>query len=319
MRSKRNKTLTIQEEERSSLLKSVLKQPESACTAESIMNKIILGDVFNVAQYLPSNFVDVLILDPPYNLTKNFGTVDFKKTNSDNYNLYVDKILSSLMHTLKNTASIYMCGDWHTSTSLYLVARTYFHIHNRITWQREKGRGAKKNWKNAHEDIWFCTKSKDFVFHVDKVKIRKKVIAPYKHNGLPKDWQETDIGNYRDTHPSNFWDDITIPYWSMPENTEHPTQKPEKLIAKLVLASSNETDVVFDPFVGSGTSCVVAKKLQRNYVGIDSDEYYACVSQKRLNAVTNNTIQGYSDGVFWERNTLAMQSEKRKTHYDNLP
>ena len=141
--------------------------------------------------------------------------------------------------------------------------------------------------------------------------MRKKVIAPYKENGKPKDWQETEQGNFRDTHPSNFWDDITIPYWSMPENTEHPTQKPEKLMAKLILASSNQGDCILDPFAGSGTSCVVAKKLNRAYIGIEIDEYYACISQKRLNNISTNTIQGYTDGVFWERNTLRYQTQKK--------
>ena len=69
---------------------------------------------------------------------------------------------------------------------------------------------------------------------------------------------ETDDGNYRNTCPSNFWDDITVPFWSMPENTAHPTQKPEKLLAKLILASSREGDTVFDPFLGSGTTAVTA-------------------------------------------------------------
>lgn len=88
---------------------------------------------------------------------------------------------------------------------------------------------------------------------------RRKVIAPYKVDGKPKDWEETPEGNYRNTYPSNFWDDISIPYWSMPENTAHPTQKPEKLLAKLILASSNTDDIILDPFLGSGTTSVVAK------------------------------------------------------------
>ena len=74
--------------------------------------------------------------------------------------------------------------------------------------------------------------------------------------------------------PSNFWDDISIPYWSMPENTGHPTQKPEKLLAKLILASSNEGDVIFDPFAGVGSSLVTAKKLNRKYVGIEQSRLY---------------------------------------------
>jgi len=114
------------------------------------------------------------------------------------------------------------------------------------------------------------------------------------------------------THPSNFWADITVPFWSMPENTEHPTQKPEKLLAKIILASTSKNNVVLDPFLGSGTTSVVAKKLGRKFVGIEQDETYCCLAEKRLALAENDhTIQGYADGVFWERNTLSSQKGKR--------
>jgi len=136
------------------------------------------------------------------------------------------------------------------------------------------------------------------------------VIAPYKIDGSPKGWIESENGNFRDTFPSNFWDDISIPYWSMPENTDHPAQKPEKLFAKLVLASSNPGDIVLDPFVGSGTSAVVAKKLGRKFIGIECEAEYCAYTQKRLELANNApSIQGYADGVFWERNTLALQQK----------
>jgi site-specific DNA-methyltransferase (adenine-specific) len=91
----------------------------------------------------------------------------------------------------------------------------------------------------------------------------------------------------------------------MPENTDHPAQKSEKLIARLVLASSNPGDLVFDPFLGSGTSSVVAKKLGRQYCGVELDERYALLAEKRLRLANGDrTIQGYRDGVFRERNSL---------------
>ena len=187
----------------------------------------------------------------------------------------------------------------------FLLTNSRLKIRNRITWEREKGRGAKTNWKNSSEDVWFCTIADTYTFHVDAVKLRRRVIAPYRAaKGAPKDWQETKDGRVRDTHPSNLWTDVTVPFWSMPENTEHPTQKPEKLIAKLILASSDPGDVVLDPFLGSGTSAVVAKKLDRRYIGIEIDENYALLAAKRLElAETDRSIQGYEDGVFWERNS----------------
>jgi site-specific DNA-methyltransferase (adenine-specific) len=94
----------------------------------------------------------------------------------------------------------------------------------------------------------------------------------------------------------------------MPENTEHPTQKPEKLVAKLVLASTNPGEVVFDPFLGSGTTAAVCKKLGRRYLGVEIDRDYSLLALKRLEMAEREPgIQGYSDGVFWERNTLAQQ------------
>ena len=120
---------------------------------------------------------------------------------------------------------------------------------------------------------------------MDAVKLKRKVNAPYKIDGMPKDWEVEETGNYRLTHPSNIWTDITIPFWSMPENKDHPTQKPEKLIAKLILASSKEGDFVLDPFLGSGTTAVVAKKLGRRFCGIERNREYCCWAHKRLEPV----------------------------------
>jgi site-specific DNA-methyltransferase (adenine-specific) len=185
---------------------------------------------------------------------------------------------------------------------------------NRITWQREKGRGAARNWKNSMEDIWFgVADENNYYFNTESVKQKRRVIAPYRRNGKPKDWQDSDDGKFRLTYPSNFWDDISVPYWSMPENTDHPTQKPEKLLAKLILASCPDGGIVFDPFLGSGTTSVAAKKLGRRYVGIELNEEYCCLAEKRLAAAeTCKTIQGYADGVFWERNTANFQKHAGK-------
>ncbi|MFH1079847.1 MAG: site-specific DNA-methyltransferase [Pseudomonadota bacterium] len=268
---------------------------------------------------LPRHFVDLLFVDPPYNLSKSFNTNEFKEMPTSEYAKWVDSWLEKLIPTLKPTASIYICGDWRSSGAIQQVAEKYFNVRNRITWEREKGRGANANWKNNSEDIWFCTVSDDFVFNVDAVKLKKKVIAPYTHeNGKPKDWERTENGGFRLTHPSNLWTDLTVPFWSMLENTDHPTQKPEKLLAKIILASSKPNDFVLDPFLGSGTTSVVAKKLRRRYLGIELDETFACIAEKRLEiANSDKSIQGYTGGVFWERNTLQEQpqAEKSKTQF----
>ena len=242
-------------------------------------------------------------MDPPYNLAKDYHGNKFNAVGREEYREYTIKWVREVLPLLKKTASIYVCCDWRSSLIIGDVLQEYFLVQNRITWQREKGRGAKSNWKNGMEDIWFATVSRDYTFHLDEVKVRKRVLAPYRVDGNPKDWEETDEGRFRNTCPSNFWDDISIPYWSMPENTAHPTQKPEKLLAKLLLASSSKGDVVLDPFAGSGTTAVVAKKLGRKFVAIEQNPLYGAWAQKRLEmAETDASIQGYEDGVFWERN-----------------
>ena len=271
----------------------------------------IQADSLTIAALLPDRFVDLLILDPPYNLTKNFNGFKFEQRTVDAYTDWLNAAIVALKPLLKPTASVYICGDWLSSVSIFTVASSHFIVRNRITWEREKGRGATANWKNSSEDIWFCTVSNQYKFNLEAVKLRRRVLAPYRTiDKTPKDWESTEQGNFRDTHPSNFWTDITIPFWSMPENTEHPTQKSEKLIAKLILASSDPGDFVFDPFVGSGTTSVVAKKLDRRYLGVDLNEEYCLLTERRLElAETDKRIQGWSRGVFWERNTLREQSK----------
>jgi site-specific DNA-methyltransferase (adenine-specific) len=307
-RAPRNQTLELTDDDRSRL------RPRLICTIPpegftEFPTGTIYADSIAIAPQLPIASVDLLILDPPYNLNKNFNGYRFAKRTVTDYTEWLDRALLAFKPLLKPTASIYICGEWLTSASIFTVASEHFMIRNRITWEREKGRGAKSNWKNTSEDIWFCTVSETYTFNVDAVKLRRRVLAPYRQkDGTPKDWQATQQGNFRDTHPSNLWTDITIPFWSMPENTDHPTQKSEKLMAKLILASSQPGDVVFDPFLGSGTTSVVAKKLGRLYLGIDRNEEYCLLAERRLEiAEADRNIQGLIDGVFWERNTLAIQ------------
>ncbi|TMJ18462.1 MAG: site-specific DNA-methyltransferase [Alphaproteobacteria bacterium] len=302
-RAPRNRTITLTDKDRSCLRQRLLT-PEML--PHSPEDCTILGDCFDLASRLPKRAVDLLVLDPPYNLNKRFGDNTFSRRPVNEYTDWLGSVLDALLPLVKSTGTIYICGDWHTSASIFEVASSRLRIRNRITWEREKGRGAKSNWKNSSEDIWFCTVGDEFTFNVETVKLRRKVIAPYRNgDGSPKDWAETLDGNFRDTHPSNMWTDITIPFWSMPENTDHPTQKSEKLLARLILASSNRGDLVLDPFLGSGTTSVVASKLGRRYIGIEAVEEYALLAEWRLqHAEQERGIQGYADGVFWERNTL---------------
>lgn len=307
-----NRTLEIVKGEEKRLKASLVKL-NSPVTKEFAADKIINQDLFEVIDLLPGLFVDLLFVDPPYNMYKKFNTNSFNIVDSDKYQEWMESWLSRLVRILKPDASIYICGDWRASAAIFNAGSKYFSLRNRITWEREKGRGAKTNWKNCSEDIWYFTKGQEFKFNIDDVKVKRKVLAPYRQNGKPKDWVEDNEANFRITHPSNIWTDITVPFWSMPENTEHPTQKPEKLLAKIILAGTNEGDMVFDPFLGSGTTAVAAKKLGRNYCGVEIDEQYCMLAQKRLElAEKDKSIQGFSGGMFWERNTLSEQKKKKK-------
>lgn len=309
-RAPRNRTITLSDAERS-VLASRLLRIDSPLTPEELYGRTVCQDLFDVLPHLPSQFVDLLVIDPPYNLDKTFNSSSFKSQPVEEYSEWINSWLAPLRRVLKPRASLYICCDWRCSAAVQRVAARYFTVQNRITWEREKGRGTFQNWKNCSEDIWFFTVSREYTFNVQAVKLKRRVIAPYTNeNGQPRDWEETDNGGFRLTYPSNLWTDISVPFWSMPENTDHPTQKPEKLIAKLILASSCPGDVILDPFLGSGTTSVVAKKLGRSFIGIEIDELYCCLAEKRLSVADEDSfIQGYQGGVFWERNTLADQKK----------
>lgn len=302
-RAPRNRTLTLDEGEISTL-SSRLMSIAAPVAFEDVGDRILNQNLFELLDWLPAQCADVLFLDPPYNLTKSFNGHTFKERSNEAYYHWLESWFPQLLRTLKPTGTVYICGDWKSSGALQRIAEKHLIVRNRITWEREKGRGAKTNWKNCSEDIWFCTVSNDYTFDAEAVRLKRKVIAPYRNaQRQPKDWEETRTGNYRLTSASNLWTDLTVPFWSMPENTDHPTQKPEKLLAKLLLASSNPGDIILDPFLGSGTTAVVAKKLGRRFIGIEQDLTYCCLAQKRLDLANNNpTIQGYDDGVFWARN-----------------
>ncbi len=301
-RAPRNKTIELSSEDIKLYSRKAIKLNFKA-SLDYVLDKTIHQDVFKTLDYLPESSVDLIVVDPPYNLTKIFGNSVFKERDFDEYKKWLDKWLKKLPRIMKENASIYICSDWKTSIAIPEVAGKYFILQNRISWEREKGRGAKDNWKNCLEDIWFFTKSKDYTFNLDAVKVLRPVLAPYRdETGTPKDWQKSGEKRYRLTSPSNIWTDISIPFWSMPENTIHPTQKPEKLIAKIILASSNKGDVIFDPFLGSGTTSVVAKKLGRHYIGIEKEKEYVALAEHRLELADNNKeIQGFEDGVFKSR------------------
>ena len=187
VRAQRNRTLTLNQAETKLYRKEVIHISKPA-SVNTIENKIVNQDTFEALDLLPEKFVDLLILDPPYNLTKTFNSTTFRKKSITKYTEWLENLLDKLLPTLKNTASVYVCSEWYSSTAVHLVLDKLLKVRNRITWEREKGRGAKRNFKNASEDIWFATVSDDYVFNVENVKLKRRVLAPYTDtNGEPKD------------------------------------------------------------------------------------------------------------------------------------
>ena len=299
--SLRNKTINTTVAEGAEYLARCLTADDLR-VGKSALDATISGDMRAVCPLLAPGCADLIISDPPYNLTKSYDGTAFRRRGAAEYEEYTRAWLAAVEPLLSPRGSIYVCCDWQSSLVIGRVLEELFTVRNRRTWQREKGRGARRNWKNSMEDIWFATRGEEYTFDLDAVRQRRRVIAPYRADGQPKDWVESAQGAYRDTCPSNFWDDITVPFWSMAENTAHPTQKPEKLLAKLILASSAPGDTVLDPFLGSGTTSVTAKKLDRHYIGIELEPRYCVWAEQRLEcAETDRRIQGY-DGVFYSRN-----------------
>lgn len=299
----RNRTLTLGEEEIPSLEPLISSAADIRAGFHDDM--IVNADLFDCLDLIPDGYFNLIIIDPPYNLSKDFHGRKFSAMKGEDYESYLRGWLGRVADKLAPDGSLYLCGDWRCGSAMQRVLEEHLTVMNRITWQREKGRGAAANWKNSMEDIWFAVKNPaDYYFNLEAVKIRRRVIAPYRVDGRPKDWEESPEGNFRVTCPSNLWDDITVPFWSMPENTDHPTQKPEKLYAKLILASSRPGDRIFDPFMGSGTAAVVARKLGRRFCGVEVNRDYCLWAAKRLlRAATDPSIQGYEDGLFRERNS----------------
>jgi site-specific DNA-methyltransferase (adenine-specific) len=312
MPSSRNRSIRLTPDEEASLAASCRRlgpadrpAPDDFAPGGAWDGAVLLQDAFEALPRLPAGIADLVLADPPYNIDMDFHGVGFRALDLDGYSAWLRGWLPELWRILRPGGTLYICADWRSSTAVHLVAREYFDVRNRISWAREKGRGAGRNWKSLAEDIWFCTKGGGYHFDVEAVKLRRAVVAPYRDaNGAAKDWSRDEAGQaWRDTHPGNLWTDLTVPFWSMPENTEHPTQKPEKLAARLLLASSRPGDLVFDPFAGSGTTLSVARKLGRRWLGIECNPRYAALIRRRLDlAAADRRIQGYEDGVFRERN-----------------
>tara|TARA_Y100000310_G_scaffold329694_1_gene400020 strand:+ start:609 stop:1358 length:750 start_codon:yes stop_codon:yes gene_type:complete len=241
---------------------------------------LIQGDCFEELKKLPDNSIDLIVVDPPYGINYK----DWDKL--DNFIKFTEAWVKECFRILKDDGSFYSFMDWRNVSEFKLLLDKYGTIKNWITWHRTKGRNSSDNYKSTKEEILYYIKGKKYKWNEQKM--LKKHVFPYKKDGKPRGWFTNEDGiKCRWTGLGNVWF-YTVPFWNMPEYVKHPSQKPEMMIERIILSSSNEGDIVLDPFVGSGTTCVVAKKLNRSYIGIEISEEYCKTAETRIKAIRIN-------------------------------
>lgn len=235
------------------------------------MDKIttICGDALEELKKIPDKSVRLIVTDPPYNLNKNYGNNN-DKLEFDEYLEFSYKWLSEAKRILTDDGTIYVFMGMRYISYIYsiLEQRLGMTFNSWITWFYTQGIGKKRGFSPRHDDILMFTKnSKKFIFNLDDIRIPQKFYRS--------------INNMRGANPGNVWEFSHMHYCNK-NRKKHPTQKPEGLIERIILASSNEGDVVLDPFVGSGTTLRVCQQTQRIGIGIDINPEYIEMTNERL-------------------------------------
>lgn len=230
---------------------------------------IICGDILEELKKIPDKSIRLIITDPPYNLNKNYGN------NQDNleFNEYLNfsrKWLTEAKRLLTDDGSIYVFMGMRYISYIYTMLEKEFEMtfNSWITWYYTQGIGKTKGFSPRHDDILLFTKHpKNFVFNLDDIRVPQKFYRS--------------INNMRGANPGNVWEFSHVHYCNK-NRKKHPTQKPEALIERMILASSNINDTVLDPFVGSGTTLRVCQQTNRNGIGIDINPEYVKMTNDRL-------------------------------------
>ena len=211
---------------------------------------------------------DLIVADPPYNVGKDYGsTIDLKQR--DSYLEFSRNWVGQAVRMLKPSGTIYVFMGFRFISHLYSILEDECNLHfnSWICWHYTQGQGRRKGYSARHDDILMFTKSKNFTFNLDAVRVPQKYYRS--------------VNNMRGANPGDVWNFSHIHY-CQENRQEHPTQKPEGLIERMVLASSSPRDRVFDPFCGSGTTLRVCQQLDRNCTGIDINPRYIAMAKSRL-------------------------------------
>ncbi len=225
-------------------------------------------DAIDGLKNIRSETVDLIVTDPPYNLSKNYG-ISSDHLSFEQYLEFSKQWLLEAKRILKPTGTIYVFMGMQYISYIYqlLDKELGFLFNSWITWYYTQGIGKTKGFSPRHDDILMFTKSSNFTFNLDAIRIPQKFYRS--------------VNNMRGANPGNVWEFSHVHYCNQ-NRQSHPTQKPEGLIERMVLASSNIGDLVVDPFVGSGTSARVCQQLNRNFIGFDNNSNYITMARERL-------------------------------------
>ena len=263
-----------------------------------LINQLILGENLQVLQQMPTHSVDLAYLDPPFFTNRQFKAVDKLSQHTRKFddrwhggiNEYIGWLylrLVELHRLLKPNGSLYLHCDWHADAYIRVqILDVIFgsnNFLNHIVWHYVMGASATKNFGKKYDSIfWYAKNSHQYTFNLADIAVpyNPETIARSKR-GEARYKQVLD--QTKGKNPGNVWTDIYPIQGNGTENFNYPTQKPEKLLERIILASSKPNDIILDPFVGSGTSLAVANKLGRHWIGIDESEEAISLCQQRLN------------------------------------
>lgn len=242
-------------------------------------HKIIHGDVLTAIKTIETESVDLIFADPPYNIGKDFDGLK-EQWSEDDFLEWCYEWLEECYRVLKKDGTFYLMNSTENMPFLDIWCRKKFHIKSRIVWTYDSsGVQAKKYFGSLYEPILMMTKSKDnYTFNHEDIMVEaktgaKRKLMDYRKNP-PQPYNTKKV-------PGNVWEYSRVRY-KMFEYENHPTQKPEALLERIVKASSNIDDIVLDPFSGSFTTCATARKLGRKSIGIEINEDYTKIGIRRL-------------------------------------
>ena len=243
-------------------------------------HRIIFGDAMEALKTLPDNSVDLIFADPPYNIGKNFNGKIEKWDTEESYLNWCYEWLDLCIKKLKPNGSFYVMTATQFMPYFDIYLRKKLTILSRLVWYYDSsGVQAKKYYGSMYEPILFCVKDKNnYTFNTNDILVEAKTGAKRKlidyRKAVPTVYNSEKV-------PGNVWEFSRVRY-RMDEYENHPTQKPISLLERIVKASSNEGDLVLDPFSGTFTTCFVAKELGRNSIGIELQDEYVKIGLRRL-------------------------------------